>query len=97
MNMTAKEFLRNKKNEIGLRSQSSPLGSEGIEIETMIDFAKYHVEQALNEVFENAKVELSKDWIRKEETIHPNSLVSSINVKVNKDSILNAYPLENIK
>lgn len=45
--MTAKEFLRNKKSTVGLKSQSSPLGSEGLEVETMIEFAKYHVQKAL--------------------------------------------------
>lgn len=66
-------------------------------IEAMKNFAKYHVEQALNVVNENAKVEFSKDWIRKTETINPNSLLDTINVKVNENSILDAYPLENIK
>ena len=49
-NMTAEEFLRNKKNEIGLRSQSSPLGSEGNEIETMIEFAEHRISEVKNQI-----------------------------------------------
>lgn len=63
----------------------------------MIEFAKFHVEAALKAASENGKVILDKDWVRKEETIHPNQLVDSITIKVYSESILNAYPLENIK
>lgn len=48
--MTAKEFLRNKKNEIGLRSQASPLGSGGIEIEVMIEFAEHRISEVKNQI-----------------------------------------------
>jgi hypothetical protein len=65
--------------------------------QAMIDFAKVHVEAALKEASENAKASLGKDWIRKEETIHPRQLVDTIIIKVDKDSILNSYPLTNIK
>lgn len=60
-------------------------------------FAKMHVTAALKEASENAKASLGKDWIRKEETIHPGQLVDTIIIKVDKDSILNSYPLTNIK
>jgi len=63
----------------------------------MIEFAKLHVEAALKEASENAKASLGKDWIRKEETIHPGQLVDTIIIKVDKDSILNSYTLTNIK
>jgi hypothetical protein len=65
--------------------------------EMMIEFAKMHVEAALKEASEKAKASLGKDWIRKEETIHPGQLVDAIIIKVDKDSILNSYPLSNIK
>lgn len=65
--------------------------------EMMIDFAKLHVEAALKQASEDGKIELSKDWIRKEETIRPGSLIAPITIKINKDSILQAYPLTNIK
>lgn len=83
--MTAKEFLRNKKNVIGLRSQASPLGSEGTEIEVMIEFAQYHVTEALKAASEKAEIELDDLGIL------------GTHYVVNKESILTAYPLENIK
>lgn len=63
----------------------------------MIEFAKLHVQAQAEAIKDKAQVEFAKDWIRKEDTIKPNSLISSITVKVNEDSILNAYPLTNIK
>ena len=65
--------------------------------QVMIEFAKLHVEAALKEASEKAKASLGKDWIRTEETIHPGQLVDTIIIKVDKDSILNSYPLTNIK
>jgi hypothetical protein len=47
----------------------------------MIEFAKYHVEQALKEASEKA------EW----------SGYALASVEIDKDSILDAYPLENIK
>lgn len=58
-------------------------------IEAMIDFAKYHVEQALKEASENVK---TYD-IYNESTGDMECKVTF----VDKQSILNAYPLENIK
>lgn len=92
--MTAKEFLRNKKNEIGLRSQSSPLGSEGTEIEAMIEFAKYHVEQALKKAAFNSQVEVV-DHEPLSEMAKKAELLPIYGV--DESSIVNAYPLENIK
>jgi hypothetical protein len=67
-------------------------------VQAMIEFAKLHVEAALKEASENAKASLGKDWIsRKEQKIHPGQLVDTIIIKVDKDSILNSYPLTNIK
>ena len=65
--------------------------------QAMIEFAKLHVEAALKAVNENAKVILDKDWVRKEQTIYPNQLIAPITIKVYEESILNAYPLNNIK
>lgn len=89
---TAKEFCRQRYNE------SDPTISWiNFNEMVMVEFAKLHVEQALKVASENAKASLGKDWIRKEETIHPEQLVDSITIRVNKDSILNSYPLTNIK
>ena len=48
----------------------------------LIEFAKLHVEAALKEASENVIV---------------NNYVNEGGIKVNKNSIINAYPLENIK
>lgn len=51
----------------------------------MIEFAKYHVQKALEEASEQAKVESEPDYR------------GGSWEYVDKDSILNSYPLENIK
>jgi len=51
--------------------------------DAMIEFAKLHVEAALKEASENAE----QKWIKFTENDY----------EIDKDSILNAYPLENIK
>jgi hypothetical protein len=53
--------------------------------EAIIEFAKLHVESALKEASENAT------------TINKPKFKGDINYVVDGDSILNAYPLENIK
>ena len=53
--------------------------------ESIIEFAKLHVESALKEASENAT------------TINKPKFKGDINYVVDGDSILNAYPLENIK
>ena len=49
----------------------------------MIEFAKLHVEAALKEASENAETK----WVK----------YTDHDYEIDKDSILNAYPLENIK
>jgi hypothetical protein len=66
-------------------------------VEMLIRFAKLHLVAQQLTIVENAKLELDKDWITKTETIYPNQLISSVTIKVNADSILNAYPLKNVK
>lgn len=70
---------------------------EDVQPKDLIEFAQLHVQAALESVVENGKVRLANDWVRKQETIHPNSLVGSITIKVDEESVLNAYPLDNIK
>lgn len=69
--MTAEEFLKDAQ-------QNPEKGWTAKKI--LIEFAKYHVEQALQKAYENADLEYYGD-----------------EVCYNKDSIVNAYPLENIK
>ena len=54
----------------------------------LIEFAKLHVEAALKEASEKAHHYHVATWKCEPKGIQP---------EVNKDSILNAYPLENIK
>ena len=50
-----------------------------------IEFAKIHVEAALKEAFLNSEMRVSEND------------TTEVTITVSKDSILNAYPLENIK
>jgi hypothetical protein len=52
----------------------------------MIEFAKLHVEAALKEASEKVEYDVNHD-----------TLLNYFPVVIDKDSILNAYPLENIK
>lgn len=61
----------------------------------LIEFAKLYVEAALKEASEKALVE-DKDGDLSDIIGYEDGFVN-ISVKVNKDSILNSYPLENIK
>ena len=70
---TVEEFLKGRPWKNGMNLQ------ERIH-ESMIEFAKLHVKEALQKAYENADLEYYGD-----------------EVCYNKDSILNAYPLENIK
>ena len=58
------------------------------EYSAMIEFAKLHVEAALKEASENAKAHIDHngEWVS-----------TNVKSRVNKDSIINSYPLENIK
>ena len=57
-------------------------------VQIMIEFAKLHVEAALKEASENAETE---------DVWEGNTGSEYCDTNVNKDSILNSYPLENIK
>ena len=73
---TAEEFLKGRPWKNGMNLQ------ERIH-ESMIEFAKLHVEAALEEA-------------EKETVKHISKTILELNM-YNKNSILNAYPLENIK
>jgi hypothetical protein len=89
---TAEEFFKIKKCRVFSNGEV-----RDIVIPDILEFTKMHVEAALKEVNKNAKVSLGKDWVRKEETIYPGQLIAPITTKVDEDSILNSYSLENIK
>jgi hypothetical protein len=78
---TASEFYQNYIEE---NNHDSHIDIE----EMMIEFAKMHVEAALKEASENAETE---------DVWEGNTGSEYCDTIVNKDSILNSYPLENIK
>lgn len=86
--LTALEFLN--------RDESRVFNEVDI-TQAMIGFAKLHVEAALQAVSENSQITLGEGWIRKEETILPNQVVYPITIKVDQNSILDAYPISMIK
>ena len=63
----------------------------------MIAFAKLHVESALKEASEKSKIDIGKKYSVKEITLHPTSLIDTAVIKVNVESILESYSLDNIK
>jgi hypothetical protein len=85
---TALEFLN--------RDESGVFNEVDI-TQAMIGFAKLHVEAALQAGSENSQITLGEGWIRKEETILPNQVVYPITIKVEQNSILDAYPISMIK
>ena len=94
--LTSKEFL--EKSYIDITDTDIHGFHHDSNIEFLLrEFAKLHAEAQVKEIVKNAKIELAKDWIRKTETINPGDLVYPINIKINEDSILNAYSLTNIK
>ena len=87
---TAEEFLRN----------SSVTSSDRYDFlskqELMIEFAKMHVQEALKQASEKAFVEYI-DLETNEKFDYTDVITDDdVGADVNKDSILNAYPLENI-
>lgn len=81
---TAEEFLKSKGlfNDKSMRLQNIGLTSS----EAMIEFARFHVEAALKAAAEDAWWDVNDD-----------ADLHNVNITINKDLILNAYPLTNIK
>lgn len=88
--MTALEFLRSTDFDIYVPEPDN-------QIETaMVNFAKFHVEQAIKEIID--KVELMDNYqISHTPIINENKFKLECDYYINKNSILNAYSLENIK
>jgi hypothetical protein len=90
---TAEEFYKKYCNE---RTHIGSLnGNERLEI--MIEFAKLHVETALEAAFLDSKLNVTEYDIANSTVEMDNYSDGSITITVNKDSILNAYPLNLIK
>ena len=78
---TAEEFIINREVKQGFLLTNNTEELNDI-VKSHIEFAKLHVEEALKAAAEQAEIE--NDWDNQKGNI-------------SKDSILNAYPLENIK
>jgi len=81
--MTAKEFLISKR--------LNGWANHTVVSDLMADFAKYHVTLALQAASKNAQANLS------DEDEEEYNQLGDIVCEVYKPSILNSYPLENIK
>ena len=85
--MTAEEFLNeNYKVKVGVYIE-----------EVMIDFAKYHVQKALEKAYLDSEMRVSENDTNEYPSFTDNYDDGYVTITVSKDSILNAYPLENIK
>lgn len=82
---TAEEWLKSIYN---INSSSEVALGGKLLTDKLVEFAKLCVEQALKEASENAKAYTSSngEWVS-----------TNVTSYVNKESILNAYPLTNIK
>lgn len=85
---TAEEFLNIQDSYIK-NKHVFPLGTGKIMQQNMIEFAKLHVKAALKEASENFKMKIKEDVYELD--------MNDDWMEVDKNSILNAYPLENIK
>ena len=70
---------------------------EEVVTKTMIEFAKLHVEEALKEAYNNSEMRVSENDTNEIPSFTDNYDDGYVTITVSKDSILNAYPLENVK
>ena len=63
----------------------------------MIEFAELHVEAALKSAFNNSEMRVSENDTDEYPSFTDNYDDGYVTITVSKDSILNAYPLDNIK
>jgi len=84
---TAKEFFNDRSDELNSNKEDIPQWM----IKTSIEFAKLYVEAQREAILKNIKVSNGGTWKTNE------GYLQSDPAKVNKESILNAYPLTLIK
>jgi hypothetical protein len=85
---TAEEFCKDSTYDAEYDGEVFEVVDKDKCIENMIEFAKLHVEAALKEASEKGEafVRTNGEWTS-----------SKVTAGLNKESILNSYPLENIK
>ena len=91
---TAEEFLKNFNEE---ENNIDKLYYDSYVKKAMIKFAKMHVQEALKQASEKAFVEYID--LNTDEIFDYTDVITDddVEVNINKDSILNAYPLDLIK
>lgn len=98
---TAESFNFKYRYKIGKRLSGTLHREE--EFEMMIEFAKLHVEAALKKASENAQINViptdEEQWENIPEVITSDDIIDNegIMLEIDEKSILNAYPLDNIK
>ena len=95
--MKAEEFLIRRGCQIMKCNDKDPDYFEDVQPIDLIEFAKMHVEAALKEASEKARVQMGEIYMREQITIHPHSLVDTVIITADTESILNSYSLDNIK
>jgi hypothetical protein len=92
---TAEEFTKILLTEIancrGVRVQSAVVEKK------FIEFAKLHVEAALQEAFLNSEMRVSENDTNEHPSFTDNYDDGYVTITVSKDSIINAYNFNNIK
>jgi len=79
---------------------SSPLTPEGLQllvINVATELAKLHVTKALDQAFLNSKMRVSENNTNETLSFIDNYDDGDVTITVSKSSILDAYPLDNIK
>jgi len=91
---TAEEFLENYRFKAG-----EHIGNSDYDLmaKYAIEFAKLHVEAALKQVKEKAFAQSTSSNMTSKDNHHTLTCVHLGKIYVNEKSILNAYPLDNIK
>jgi hypothetical protein len=93
---TAEEFLKNKSDSFDTQMRRNTYYKDNVEC-LCIEFAKLHVQAALKAASESRCINMyDKTWFA--QSLEPGTkILDTVNITVDKDSILNAYPLEKIK
>jgi len=90
---TAEELLKNKESF----DKDYPTISIGDAIEMAIELAKLHVTKALDQAFLSSEMRVSENNTNETPSFTDNYDDGYVTITVSKSSILDAYPLDNIK
>jgi hypothetical protein len=92
--LTAEDILKAKETY----DEEYPTVSISDATEAMIEFAKLHVEAALKTAAGNVEADLEPmGWLAEQHLNSPLIIGEDYEIGISRNSILNSYPLENIK